>query len=87
MSTMLSAPVTIPATIEATFAAALAPAPPGTVRIVVTNDSNPARRANRITGTNPADGSRLASSKVAATLGLWDSCISRMAFSSGSWGL
>ena len=46
-----------------------------------------ARRANRITGTNPAEGSRFASSKVAATLGLWDSCISRMAFSSGSWGI
>jgi hypothetical protein len=69
-SRMLSAPVTIPATIEATFAAALAPAPPGTVTILVTNDSKPARRANRITGTNPADGSRFGSSKVAATLGL-----------------
>jgi hypothetical protein len=67
---MLSAPVSIPATIEATFAAAFAPAPPGTVRNLVTNDSNPARRANRITGTNPADGNRFASSKVAATLGL-----------------
>ena len=70
MSAMLSAPVTIPATIEATFAAALAPAPPGTVTILFTNDSRPARRANRITGTTPADGSRFASSKVAATLGI-----------------
>ena len=51
-------PVTIPASIEATFAAAFAPAPPGTVTILVTNDSSPARRANRITGTNPAEGSR-----------------------------
>jgi len=69
---------------DATFAAALAPAPPGTVTILDTNDSNPARRANRITGTNPADGTRFASSKVAATLGLWDRFISRMAFCSGS---
>ena len=58
MSRMLSPPATIPATIEATFAAALAPAPPGTVTILVTNDSRLARRANRITGTNPADGNR-----------------------------
>ena len=32
-------------------------------------------------------GTRFASSKVAATLGLWESSISRMAFSSESWGL
>jgi hypothetical protein len=84
---MLSAPVNIPATIEATFAAALAPAPPGTVTILLTNDPNPARRAKRITGTNPAEGSRFTSSKVAATLGIWDSCISRMAFCSVTSGL
>src|SRR5664279_1377141 len=67
MSSMLSAPVTIPATIEATFAAASTPAPPGTVTIRSTNDSNPVSRANRITGTNPAEGTWFTSSKVAAT--------------------
>ena len=82
MSSMLSAPVTIPATIEATFAAASTPAPPGTVTIRSTNDSNPVSRANRITGTNPAEGTRFTSSKVAATFGICDSCISRMAFCS-----
>ena len=74
--------MTIPATIEATFAAASTPAPPGTVTIRSTNDSNPVSRANRITGTNPAEGTRFTSSKVAATLGICDSCISRMAFCS-----
>ena len=38
------------------------------------------RRANRITGTNPADGTKLISSEVAATLGLWESFISGMTF-------
>jgi len=65
ISSMLSAPVTIPATIEATFAPASAPAPPDTVSLVATNDSNPPRRASRITGTSPAEPIRFSSSKVA----------------------
>src|SRR6478609_1919055 len=84
---MLSAPVSIPATIEQTFAAASHPAPPGTVSFVLTRAPRPARRASRITGTSPAELIRLVSSKVATALGLWDSCISRMAFSSVTWGL
>jgi hypothetical protein len=77
---MLSAPVSIPATIEDTFAAASAPALPGTVKVFVTKESNPARRASSIAGTNPAELIRLGSSKTAATFGIWQSCLSRMAF-------
>ena len=79
-SSILSAPASIPATIEHTFAAASQPAPPGTVSFAVTRAPSPARRANRITGTNPAELIRFVSSKVASILGIWDSCISRMAF-------
>ena len=61
-------PVTIPATIEATFAAASTRAPPGTVTIRSTKDSSPVSRANRITGTNTAEGTRFTSSKVAENL-------------------
>jgi hypothetical protein len=82
-SSMLSAPVTIPAMIEATFPPGSNPAPPGTVNLFVTNACRPARRASRITGTSPAEPIRFGSSKVAATVGIWDSCISRMAFSQG----
>ena len=82
---MLSAPVSIPATIEHTFAAASAPAPPGTVNVCVTSVSSPARRASSIAGTNPAELTRFGSSNTAATFGIWQSCISRMAFFSASW--
>ena len=84
---MLSAPVSIPATMEQTFAAASDPAPPGTVNFADTRAPRPARRARRITGTSPAEGIRFVSSKVATVFGIWDSCISRMAFSSVTWGL
>ncbi|MET3808869.1 hypothetical protein ABIB25_005899 [Nakamurella sp. UYEF19] len=67
-SSMLSAPASIPATIEETFAAGSAPAPPGIFTRAVTRCGKPARRANRITGTSPAELIRLGSSKVATTL-------------------
>jgi len=67
---MLSAPVIIPATIEATFAAASHPAPPGIDSLRATKPSSPARRASRITGTNPAETIRFGSSKLAADLGI-----------------
>ena len=79
---MLSAPVIIPATIEATLPAASTPGPPGSVNVLVTSESRPVRRASRMTGTSPAEGTRFTSSKVAAAFGIWDSCISRMAFCS-----
>ena len=68
MSAMLSPPVSIPATIE-DLRGRVGPRPTGTVTILVTNDSSPASRANRITGTNPAEGTRFTSSKVAVTFG------------------
>ena len=66
---MLSAPATIPATIEDTLPAASDPADPGTVTVVATRAARPARRANRITGTNPAAASRFGSSNFADTVG------------------
>jgi len=86
-SSMLSAPVIIPATIEATFAPASHPAPPGTDTVRATKPGSPARRASRITGTNPAEAIRFGSSKLALILGIWNSCIWRMAFCAGSWRL
>ena len=82
---MLSAPVIIPATMQATFPAASNPAPPGRVSLLVTWVSSPARRANLIAGSSPAAPIRFGSSKLAATVGIWDSCISRVALFSGSW--
>ncbi len=83
-SSMLSAQVNIPATIELAFAAASHPVPLATVSFEDTRAPRPARRANRITGTRPAEGIRFVLSKVAATLGISHSCNSRMAFLSGA---
>src|SRR5690349_23994812 len=74
MSLIKSAPATMPATSEATFAPAAEPAEPGTVNSAPAVSTKPARCANAITGTRPADATRHESSKRANRTGAsWDS--------------
>lgn len=68
MSVMLSAPETIPATRAGTFAAAVDPAGLATVSRAATSSCNLAFSARPITGSSPAVGTRLGSSKSAETL-------------------
>ena len=80
MSLIESAPATMPATSEATFAPA-EPAEPGTVNSAPAVSTKPARCANAITGTRPADATRHESSKRANRTGApWDSCTRQMPF-------
>ena len=62
---MESAPATIPATSDATFAPALAPLSVGTLNNRSASPDSPARAANRITGTSPAEPTRFGSSNTA----------------------
>jgi len=64
MSSIESAPATIPATSEATFNPAFAPLSVGTVRCWSASWPSPARSANLITGTSPADDTRFGSSNT-----------------------
>ena len=80
MSLIESAPATIPATRAVTFNAAFGD---GTVTRSASSCDRPARSANASTGASPAHDTRFASSNTASiTPGSWDSCISRMPFSS-----
>jgi hypothetical protein len=69
-SSIESAPATMPATTEVIFASAFAPALPTQARSRTrcwATACNPARSANRSTGTRPAHDTRFGSSKVADT--------------------
>ena len=65
ISSIESAPATIPATSEATFTPALAPLSVGTLNNLSARSASPARAANLITGTSPADPTRFGSSNTA----------------------
>ncbi len=69
MSSIESAPATMPATNAVTFPPAFAPLSVATLSSSPANVSNPAARANRITGTSPAADTRFGSSNLAATTG------------------
>ena len=69
MSSMLSAPATMPATREESFNPGLAPLSVGTLNRSSASSRNPAVRARAITGTRPADDTRLGSSNTAETTG------------------
>ena len=66
---MLSAPAATPATSEDNFNPPLAPLSPGTLRCSSPSRPRPASSASLISGTSPADDTRLGSSKLAATTG------------------
>ena len=55
----------MPATSEATFTPALAPLSVGTLNNRSARSASPARAANLITGTSPADPTRFGSSNTA----------------------
>lgn len=59
---MQSAPATIPATIAYTFTAAFAPALTGTPSSPDTSPASPQQAASAITGTSPAQPTKLGSS-------------------------
>ena len=77
---MLSAPASIPPTTVASFTPAVL-ADPGTVNHSSASRLSPARSANAITGTNPAEPTRFGSSNdTDNAAGVWESCISEMPF-------
>lgn len=79
MSSIESAPATIPATRDATFSPAFAPLSVGTDSHSSARSCSPESRASVITGSKPAEDTRLASSKETDTAdGLWETCTYEM---------
>jgi len=72
MSSMLSAPATIPATRAPILTSAFAPAEPGTLTCSATGSPRPARWAKAMTGTNPAQDTRFASTGCSCCSAEWN---------------
>src|SRR5665647_2952215 len=72
MSSMLSAPATIPATRAPILTSAFAPAEPGTLTCSATRSPRPARWAKAMTGTNPAQDTRFASTGCSCCSAEWN---------------